>query len=104
LTLAIYDSTAGVPREELYGLTSQTRRACISISANIAEGCGRSGEPELGRFLHIGLGSASELEYHLLLAADLGFLTQSDHKKLTTKITEIKRMLTSLIQKLRADR
>lgn len=103
-TLTIYTHTANFPREELYGLTSQIRRACISIPANIAEGCGRSGEPELGRFLHIGLGSASELEYHLLLAADLGFLTRADHKKLATKIIEIKRMLASLIQKLKADR
>ena len=104
LTLTIYTHTANFPREELYGLTSQIRRACISIPATIAEGCGRSGEPELGRFLHIGLGSASELEYHLLLAADLGFLTRADHKKLATKIIEIKRMLASLIQKLKADR
>ena len=102
LTLAIYASTTNFPREELYGLTSQIRRACISIPANIAEGCGRKGEPELGRFLHIGLGPASELEYHLLLAADLGFLSQADHKKLAVKTIEIKRMLTSLTQKLKA--
>jgi len=103
LTLQIYAATANFPREELYGLTSQIRRACSSIPANIAEGCGRSGEPEFGRFLHIGLGSASELEYHLLLAHDLGFLAQPDHRKLTAQVTEIKRMLTTLIQKLIAD-
>ena len=104
LTLAVYALTHTFPREELYGLTSQIRRASVSISANIAEGCGRSGEPELGRFLHIGLGSSSELEYHLLLAYVLGFMSQSDHEKLETKITEVKRMLTALIQKLKADR
>jgi four helix bundle protein len=76
----------------------------MSIPANIAEGCGRSGEPEFTRFLHIGLGSASEAEYQLLLAHDLGFLTPSDHKKLITKISEVKRMLTALILKLKADR
>jgi four helix bundle protein len=104
LSLEIYRQTASFPREEIYGLTSQIRRSCTSIAANIAEGCGRSGEPELGRFLHIGLGSASELEYHLLLATDLGYLSQSVHKKLATKVIEIKRMLTSFIQKLKADR
>jgi four helix bundle protein len=103
LTLQIYAASAKFPREEQYGLTSQVRRACSSIPANIAEGCGRSGEPELGRFLTIGLGSASELEYHLLLAHDLGFLAPSDHRKLTSQITEIKRMLTRLTQKLKAD-
>jgi four helix bundle protein len=104
LTLQVYTATAAFPREELYGLTSQMRRACSSIPANIAEGCGRSGEPEFGRFLHIGLGSASELEYHLLLAHDLGFLARADYNNLTTKISEIKRMLTSLTQRLKADR
>ena len=103
-SLDIYKHTACFPREEVYGLTSQIRRSCISIAANIAEGCGRSGEPELGRFLQIGLGSASELEYHLLLASDLGYLSESAHKKLATKVVEIKRMLASLIQKLKADR
>ena len=68
LALAIYKGTVRFPRTELYGLTSQIRRACVSIPANIAEGCGRGGDPELGRFLQIAMGSASELEYHLLLA------------------------------------
>lgn len=65
LTLAIYKITAIFPREELYGLTIQIRRASASIPANIAEGCGRNGVAELARFLHIAMGSASELEYHL---------------------------------------
>jgi len=64
LTLAVYKATAAFPRKELYGLTSQIRRACASIPANIAEGCGRGGDPELARFLQIAMGSASELEYH----------------------------------------
>ena len=74
LALAVYKATSTFPRHELYGLTSQIRRACASIPANIAEGCGRSGDAELARFLQIAMGSASELEYHLLLARDLGFL------------------------------
>jgi four helix bundle protein len=71
LTLAVYRTTAGFPRQELYGLTSQLRRSCASIPANLAEGCGRNGDAELARFRSIAMGSASELEYHLLLARDL---------------------------------
>ena len=71
LTLEVYRSTATFPREELYGLTSQIRRASSSIPANIAEGCGRNSPNELRRFLEIAMGAASELEYHLLLARDL---------------------------------
>lgn len=103
LTLAAYKATAGFPREEIYGLTSQIRRSSASIPANIAEGCGRSGDAELSRFLRIAAGSASELEYHLLLSKDLGMLKDSDHERLTVEATEVKRMLTSFIQKLKAD-
>jgi len=78
LTLEVYKATAGFPRDELYGLTSQVRRACVSIPANIAEGYGRDGEAEFGRFLRIALGSASELEYHLCLAFDLKFLKNTN--------------------------
>ena len=72
LTLAIYKVTTDFPREEVYGLTSQIRRACATIPANIAEGCGRNSVVEFARFLHIAMGSASELDYHLMLARDLG--------------------------------
>ncbi|MGC4052444.1 MAG: four helix bundle protein [Paludibaculum sp.] len=101
LTLAIYQSTMAFPREEIYGLTSQLRRASASIPANLAEGCGRTGDAELARFCSIALGSASEVEYHLLLAKDLNMLTPKDFEVLTNRTTEVKRMLTSLIQKLR---
>ena len=103
LTLAVYAATAAFPRDELYGLTSQLRRSCSSIPANIAEGCGRSGDAELARFLRIAMGSASELEYQLLLARDLSFLNGEDYGRLTSDVTEVKRMLTSLIQRLTAD-
>lgn len=103
LTLDVYKATAEFPQEELYGLTSQIRRSCASIPANIAEGCGRDGDAELARFSRIAAGSTSELEYHLLLANELDFLNTSDHGRLTREVTEIKRMLTSFIKKLKAD-
>jgi four helix bundle protein len=68
LTLCVYASSGAFPREEMYGLTSQMRRSSASIGANIAEGCYRKGDVEMGRFLQIAIGSASELEYQLLLA------------------------------------
>ena len=104
LTLAMYKATANFPREELFGLTSQIRRAAASIPANIAEGCGRHGEAEFSRYLNIAMGSASELEYHLLLAHDLAFISHDDYDRLANDVTEVKRMLAGLIQKLRADR
>lgn len=104
LTLAVYQATATFPRDELYGLTSQIRRSCASIPANIAEGCGRSGDADLARFLQIAVGSASELEYHLLLAHDLDLLNSSDYEQLASDVSEVRRMLTSFIQKLNADR
>jgi len=104
LTLAVYKATALFPKDELYGLTSQIRRSGVSIAANIAEGCGRAGDTEFARFLQIAMGSASELEYHLLLAHDLGFLNDSDYHQLDRDTTEVKKVLTSLIHKLSADR
>jgi four helix bundle protein len=101
LTLAVYAATRTFPREELYGLTSQARRSSASIPTNIAEGCGRTGERELSRFLEIAGGSASELEYQLVLACDLGFLDKEAHDRLAADVREIKQMLTSFIQKLR---
>ena len=100
LTLAVYQRTRGFPREEIYGVTSQVRRASASVGANIAEGCGRRSDPEMKRFLQIARGSASELEYHLLLARDLGFLTAAEFKDLEEKTMEIQRMLASLVQRL----
>lgn len=104
LTLKVYRATRSFPPEELYGLTSQTRRSAASIPANIAEGCGREGAREMTRFLHMAMGSASELEYHLLLAHDLTYLSAAAHRALTADVVEVKRMLAGLIQKLNAAR
>ena len=103
LTLAAYKATAGFPREELFGLTSQLRRACASIPANIAEGCGRNSDPELARFLRIALGSANEAEYHLILARDLNYLEAPAHDHLVAELNELKSMISSLIDRLIAD-
>jgi four helix bundle protein len=104
LTLAVYRITAGFPRQELYGLTTQLPRACSSIPANLAEGCGRSGGAEFARFCSIAMGSASELQYHLLLAKDLKLINPQDHEELAQRTIEVKRMLTGLLQRLNAER
>jgi four helix bundle protein len=101
LVLDVYEATGAFPREETYGLTAQLRRCCASIPANIAEGCGRSGAPELGRFMLIAMGSASELEYHLLLAHDLGYLDTRNYQRLSQEAEEVKRMLSTLITRVR---
>jgi four helix bundle protein len=103
LTLNIYLATSNFPKEELYGLTSQIRRCSASIAANIAEGCGRRGNGEFHRFPQIAAGSASELDYHLLLANDLKFLKQPHYDELSKQLLEIRRMLTGLIVRLMAN-
>jgi four helix bundle protein len=103
LTLAVYSNTVSFPHEERYGLTSQIRRAAVSIPANLAEGCGRGGDADFKRFVQIAMGSACELEYHLLLACDLKLLKDSTYEDLSREVTGTKRMLASLLIKLRAD-
>ena len=104
LTLAVYEASGGFRREELYGLTSQVRRASASIPTNLAEGCGRSSDAEFARFCSMAMGSASELEYLLLLARDLRLLEPKPYAELAEATTEVKRMLAALLQKLSADR
>ena len=102
LVLEVYLATKAFPQTERYGLTMQLRRAASSVAANIAEGRGRIGEGEFGRFLRIALGSATELEYHLLLARDLSLVDPSQHDKLAGELRLVQRMLASLIRKLRS--
>jgi four helix bundle protein len=105
LTLAVYRISARLPTHERFGLATQLRGAAASIPANIAEGCGRrnswTGNGELIRFCHIAMGSATELEYRLLLAYDLGYLTEADYRKLEQETTEVQRMLARFIARLR---
>jgi four helix bundle protein len=102
-TLQVYRVTATFPKEEMYGLISQIRRACTSIPTNIAEGCVRGSDADFKRFLYISLGSTSETEYHILLARDLGYLADHEYAQLNQEITEIKQMLITLIKKLKAN-
>jgi four helix bundle protein len=87
----------------MYGLTSQMRRASVSIGANIAEGSCRRGDVDFARFLQIAAGSAAELEYHLLLWRDLELLEEADYRRVSEEAVEVKRMLAALMQKLRAE-
>ena len=104
LVLASCRSTAGFPKQEVYGMTSQIRRCAASIAANIAEGCGKRGNGEFQRYLNIAAGSASELEYHFLLSRDLNLLDQTTYQQLHNGLVEVKRMLASLIRKVETER
>ena len=100
LVLSVYRQTRSFPNEEKYGLTSQLRRATLSIATNLAEGCGRGSDADFGRFVQMAMGSASEVEYLLLAARDLGYLDDKIHRDLTDKTVEIKRMLAALLKRL----
>jgi four helix bundle protein len=104
LALAVYKATVTFPASELYGLTSQLRRSGASIPTNLAEGCGRDGDAEFARFTQIAMGSASELEYLLLLSKDLRLLQEVDYERLSAATQEVKKMLASLIGTLRGER
>jgi len=101
LVLDIYDLTYSFPKEESFGITSQIRRASTSIPANISEGCGRDSDPEFHRFLTIATGSASEVEYLILLSKDLGYINSKSYDNLSTDINLIKRKIYTLKQKLK---
>ncbi|MBK9565566.1 MAG: four helix bundle protein [Saprospiraceae bacterium] len=100
IVLEIYKLSKEFPKEELYGLTSQLRRSSVSISSNIAEGCGRNSDAELARFLVIAMGSAAEAEYQLLLAKDLGYMDDVIYKKLDDELNQIRKMLNAFIKKV----
>lgn len=100
LTLAVYRQTRGFPADEKYGLTSQLRRAALSIAANIAEGTGRDTRADFRRFLQIALGSANEVEYYLILSCDLEYLQTSDRDRLIDALVEVRKMLASLSRSL----
>ena len=96
LSLAVYRETSGWPKHELYGLTSQSRRAAVSIAANIAEGCGKNSDAELAKHARLSMGSGSELSYYLILAHDLNYTPASRRDELQDALSEVRRMLASL--------
>lgn len=98
--MGVYKDTKDFPPEERFGLTNQLRRAAVSIPSNISEGCGRTGERELAHFMNVAAGSASEVEYQLLLARDLAYLSSEQYRQLDEQVNEVKRMLNSFMQKL----
>jgi four helix bundle protein len=100
-TFQVYECTRAFPKEELYSLTNQLRRSSSSIPANIAEGCGKSSNPDFANFLNIARGSANESEYYLILSKDLSYLKEEIFEKLYNLINEVKGMLIALINKVR---
>lgn len=100
ITLEIYKITSNFPKEELYGLTSQIRRAVASIPTNISEGCGRNSDKEFNQFLNIALGSANETEYLLILSKDLKYISEDLFSDLESKINTIKSKIFKLKEKL----
>jgi four helix bundle protein len=104
LTLEVYSLSKRFPKEELFGLTGQLRRCCSSIPANLAEGCGRDSDAEPKRFVDIAYGSASEAEYFILLAHELGYLDSPTYRHVAGEISELKKMLGAFARKLKADR
>jgi four helix bundle protein len=98
--LKIYKATSSFPREEIYSLVNQIRRAAVSIPSNISEGCGRSGNKELKHFMSIAMGSANEVKYQLLLSKDLGYISTESYSCLDGEITEIRKMLASYIKRI----
>ncbi len=102
LALKVYKESRSFPKEEIYGLTSQLRRAVVSIPNNIAEGCGRNSKKELNNFLNISMGSSSEVEYLLLLAHDLNYL-QNEYFGLNKLLVKMRKMLNTFMQQIQQD-
>lgn len=101
ISLDIYRLTKGFPKDEQFNLTSQLRRAITFMPTNLAEGCGRGSDKDFKRFVQIAMGSASEAEYLILLSKDLNYISDKEFNKLIVEIQEIKKMLSSLISKLK---
>ena len=101
VAVLVYRVTARFPKEELYGLTSQIRRAAISIPSNIVEGCTRDSQADYLRFLYIAFGSLKELRYQLSLSKRLGFLLNEDSSLIEPKVVETEKVLNGLIRALR---
>jgi len=102
MTLAVYAATREFPKEELYGISAQLRRAIVSIPTNLAEGCGRGSDKDFGRFVQIAMGSTCETEYLVLLCKDMKYISDELYNRFDSNIQEIKKMLVSLLYKLKS--
>jgi four helix bundle protein len=102
VVMLVYQCSHRFPKREMYGITSQMRRAAASIPANIAEGCGRRGRAELAQFLAIAMGSSTELQYHLILARDLEMMAAEEYEAIDARVAEVQMMLASFISRLSA--
>lgn len=102
--LKIFNASKLFPKEEQFGITSQLRRASLSIPTNIAEGCGRGSDSDFARFIQMALGSASEVEYLILFCKELDFINGSSYLEFSNDVIEIKKSLTALLKKLKAGR
>lgn len=102
LTLELYAASKKFPKDEMFGLTSQLRRATVSIGANLAEGCGRRTTPEFARFIRIAMGSASELDYHLLLCRDFDFVSHEFYERSSKELVRMRKMLSALLSSVEA--
>jgi four helix bundle protein len=102
LVLATYQATSRMPAEERFGLSSQIRRCAVSVASNIVEGSSRGSDADFARFVQIAIGSASELEYQLLLAHDLQFIDERSHRDLSNKVIEVRKMLITIGSRMRA--
>lgn len=103
LALAVYQTTKTFPKDEMFGMTSQIRRAAVSVPSNIVEGCARNSNADFLRFLDIAFGSGRELEYQLSLATRLGYINQNESQKLDVIVNELMKVLSGLIKSQRRD-
>ena len=103
LALAVYQATKSFPKDEMFGMTSQIRRAAVSVPSNIVEGCARNSDADFLRFLDMAFGSGRELEYQLSLATRLGYITTDESRQLDSIVNELMKVLSGLIKSLRRD-
>jgi four helix bundle protein len=103
LALAVYQTTKTFPKEEMFGMTSQIRRAAVSVPSNIVEGCARNSNADFLRFLDIAFGSGRELEYQLSLATRLGYINQDESQQLDAIVNELMKVLSGPIKSQRRD-
>lgn len=103
LVLDTYEVTKSFPKEELFGLTSQMRRAAVSVPANIAEGYRKRGKADKVRYMNISEGSLDELNYYFILSKDLNYISQNQYEELNTKCTEVSKLLYAYAAAIRSN-